>query len=98
MAIIEKRGRCPIHGDVLARANTPNHILHLLLTVVTGGLWVVVWLWLSIGPKSWRCPSCGRSTGSGLLNDIRNADSKPAYIMLGVVFLVAIIASLLVRS
>jgi carbon starvation protein CstA len=26
----------------------PNHILHLLLSVITGGLWLPVWLILSM--------------------------------------------------
>ncbi len=37
----------------------PNHILHLLLTVFTGGLWVIFWILLSIQPGAWRCSQCG---------------------------------------
>lgn len=29
---------------VLARGKRPNHILHLLLSLVTFGLWVLVWI------------------------------------------------------
>ena len=60
MSTIEKSGMCPEHGNVLARAKGTNHILHLLLTIVTGGLWAVVWLFASMGKKDWRCPSCGQ--------------------------------------
>lgn len=29
---------------VMVKGHRPNHILHLLLTVLTLGLWVVVWI------------------------------------------------------
>lgn len=36
-----------------------NHLLHLLLTLVTGGLWIVGWL-IALGLKpGWRCSQCG---------------------------------------
>lgn len=40
---------------------TPNHILHLLLSVLTGGLWLVVWIALALIPRPWRCATCGSS-------------------------------------
>ena len=39
--------RVESQGDyqaVLARGHRPNHLLHLVLTIVTLGLWVFVWL------------------------------------------------------
>jgi len=54
---------CPTHGPVYATANTPNHILHLLLTLVTFGVWLVVWIALTVMPKSYRCPQCGQRLG-----------------------------------
>lgn len=49
---------------VLAERPTPNHILHLLLSVVTAGLWIIVWIILTIGAdfNSYKCPSCGGNT------------------------------------
>jgi len=40
-------------------AAKPNHVLHLLLTLVTGGLWFPVWAWLSMGASKGRCATCG---------------------------------------
>jgi formyltetrahydrofolate hydrolase len=39
---------------VLLIGTRPNHILHLLLSVVTFGLWLIVWALISMngGPKS----------------------------------------------
>ena len=42
----------------------PNHVLHLLLSVVTFGIWLIVWFLLGLmsGARSYRCSQCG-STG-----------------------------------
>lgn len=45
---------------VRAEKQKANHILHLLLTLVTGGLWAFVWLEASFRGK-YRCPTCGSS-------------------------------------
>ena len=39
----------------------PNHVLHLLLSLFTLGLWVPIWILLAIVPDSepWRCSVCG---------------------------------------
>jgi len=47
---------------VLAEKRTPNHILHLLLSIVTGGLWLLVWLFLSLRPQPYLCARCGEVT------------------------------------
>lgn len=33
---------------VLVRGHRPNHVLHLILSVVTFGLWVPVWLGVTV--------------------------------------------------
>ena len=46
--------------NVLAIGRTPNHVLHLLLSLVTCGIWLLIWplvaAW-SIG--GYRCLRCG---------------------------------------
>ena len=60
MGVKEKGGYCDnCSKDVLIRSSTPNHILHLLLSIVTGGLWLIVWLLLIVKVKEWRCTNCG---------------------------------------
>lgn len=46
---------------------TPNHVLHLLLSVVTIGLWLIVWLLITVfKDDSWRCSECGTAaSGAG---------------------------------
>lgn len=51
---------CPTcEKKVRAVMQTPNHILHLLLSIVTGGLWLVVWILVALTPRAWRCTQCG---------------------------------------
>ena len=44
-----------------------NHVLHLILTLVTFGVWGIVWVVLAIGHggKLYRCTQCGTPLGHG---------------------------------
>ncbi len=44
---------------VVARRQGTNHILHLLLSLVTCGLWLLVWGASSVKFGGWRCSFCG---------------------------------------
>jgi hypothetical protein len=37
----------------------PNHTLHIVLTVFTGGLWAIPWILLSMNAKPALCGKCG---------------------------------------
>lgn len=60
----KSRRYCPEHGWILAVQQTPNHVLHLLLSVVTVGFWIPVWLVLIVLSSERRpiCPVCGGPT------------------------------------
>lgn len=46
---------------------TANHALHLLLSVFTLGLWLLVWIFAVAGSgKTGTCVRCGTSTGVGI--------------------------------
>jgi hypothetical protein len=45
--------------QTLHRQETPNHILHFLITFFTCGLWAIVWLVDSGKQRPWRCTFCG---------------------------------------
>lgn len=47
---------------VLAERQTPNHILHLLLSIVTAGLWLIVWALMILSVGRFKCPHCGTVT------------------------------------
>lgn len=44
---------------VLAVRKGTNHILHLLLSIITGGVWIIVWILVSVKMGGWRCSKCG---------------------------------------
>lgn len=55
---------CPAcHSSHLRRVRV-RHGLHLLLSVLTLGLWLVSWLALCIRARAqpWECPACGHRT------------------------------------
>jgi len=45
--------------QVLTQQETPNHILHLLLTILVCGLWLPVWVVICACVKPARCSTCG---------------------------------------
>ena len=47
-----------------------NHILHLLLSIITMGFWVIMWIMITIRHDMWwYCFDCGKKMSSvGFLN------------------------------
>lgn len=60
MAEQKKSGLCADCGRrvVVFRKGT-SHLLHLVLTVLTAGIWVIVWIGTAIKFGGWRCQTCG---------------------------------------
>ncbi len=58
---VEQSQRFCDHCDeyVLAVRKGTNHILHLLLSIITGGIWIIVWILVSVKMGGWRCSKCG---------------------------------------
>jgi hypothetical protein len=71
MGIQKARHYCPQEKKaVIAERQTPNHVLHLLLSVITCGLWLPVWLLLGLfGNGPWLCPSCAARTRGWVTKD-----------------------------
>ena len=42
------------YSAVIQFGGKPNHILHLLLSLVTFGLWLIVWFFIAISSKNYR--------------------------------------------
>ncbi len=60
MAVQEASGYCgECDRQVLVRRPGTNHLLHLVLTVLSAGLWLIVWLGVSVKFGGWRCSRCG---------------------------------------
>jgi hypothetical protein len=73
MAQVESSGYCPTCKQRrLIRRRGTNHVLHLILTVLTLGLWGIVWIALAINNRSHpsRCTVCGTAvSGHAMPND-----------------------------
>lgn len=49
---------------------TPNHLLHLILAIITGGLWIIIWIFQS--KEAPQCTQCGNITSENTNNNILN--------------------------
>lgn len=60
MSLQTSRKYCPTCQS-LGPATRPgaSHVLHLILTVCTGLLWLPVWIFVAYAPGPWRCTRCG---------------------------------------
>lgn len=60
MATKHKQGFCK-DCEKLVPVTSPgtNHILHLLLSIITAGIWVIIWILAAISSGPWRCSICG---------------------------------------
>jgi hypothetical protein len=56
--------------DVLILRHLPLHGLHLLLTCLTIGLWLPVWLWAAHRGRAWHCSQCGRIVLNGAITPL----------------------------
>ena len=77
MGVLTGSGYCPYCREKVMVACTANtHALHLLLTLLTGGIWGIVWLYFRFQPRACVCCQCGRGltrtrlqTSSGSIPD-----------------------------
>ena len=60
MGFVENSGNCKYcKKQVLVKRPTPNHAFHIICSIITGGLWIIGWIIMSI-KAPWRCSQCGR--------------------------------------
>ena len=67
MADQKASGKCRVCGDVLVTRAGTNHILHLILTLITCGFWLLIWILASVKIGGWKCSQCGRSASRSFL-------------------------------
>lgn len=67
MAEDKRGGHCAQCGDrrVVFRKGT-NHILHLLMSIITLGFWLIIWIGVAVKFGGWRCSTCGSSRVSNV--------------------------------
>jgi len=61
MAIIEEKWlyckRCK--KETLAKRKKTNHIFHIIISLITLGLWIPFWIMAILQFNSWHCDVCG---------------------------------------
>ena len=67
MVAQEATGFCKAcNRQVMIRRKGTNHVLHLLLTLVTLGFWLIIWALVSFKIGGWRCSQCGMKVSRSL--------------------------------
>ena len=62
MGTIVKTGSCKVCGrQSRFEKATPSHLVHFILTLVTLGTWLIVWIPVTLwcGLQGFRCATCG---------------------------------------
>lgn len=68
----ETGGYCGHCEDrVLVRRRSTNHVLQLLLCVVTFGLWIPIWFLTSVRFGGWLCAQCGSRASTSIPRSAR---------------------------
>lgn len=68
-SLIEDSGYCPYcEKQVVIHRKATSHLFHLFMTLITGGLWLFVWIICGIDNVyfgDWRCAHCGLKVKKG---------------------------------
>jgi hypothetical protein len=95
----QTQGYCPnCRVYVLATREGMNHVLHLLLSVFLCGLWLPMWVLLTIvdgATATYQCGRCGSVTSSSGPAAVRPSAGGTISYLLYVVFLLALIGGAL---
>jgi hypothetical protein len=84
-----KLATCPGCGqERMFKQHRPNHLMHALLTVFLGGIWLPVWLLAAFHPGAYRCTACGAKYVKP------RRPWSPAFALFGVVVIVLIVLGL----
>ena len=67
MGMQYKSGFCKQCGEQRkVSRKSANHILHLILSVLTAGFWLIVWFLVAIQFGGWRCDTCGSTKANSV--------------------------------
>src|SRR5262249_44327305 len=84
-----KLATCPgCQQERAFRQHLPNHVMHALLTILLGGLWLPVWVLAAFYPGAYRCSACGAKYVKP------RRPWSPAFVLFGVLVVVLIVAGL----
>jgi hypothetical protein len=60
MATQEATGNCKLcNRQVLIRRKATTHIFHFIMSLLTAGVWIIIWILCAVRIGGWRCTVCG---------------------------------------
>lgn len=69
MSVQQARGWCDdCEKNMKIERPGTNHVLHIILSLLTLGLWIPIWSICSIKIGGWRCVQCGSKCRRKLLS------------------------------
>jgi len=73
---------CPgCNKAVMAVRDTPSHLVHFVLSLTTAGIWLVVWIGLTlIRLGRFRCPKCRAATLPSVPDHKPITHRRPAFL------------------
>lgn len=63
-----------------------NHVLHCILSICTGGLWIIIWILAIFADDNYRCSECGQKVKLGTTEPLQHCPSCEAIIEKDVLF------------
>jgi len=106
MNIEYKRKWCPeCNSYVRSEHQRQNNVFHLLMTIITGGLWIFVWFACTFSTTfaAWQCPQCGSKKLTGMAERTASGDMRltgmlanEAKGLIAMVFILGIVVAILV--
>ena len=77
-----------------------NHILHVLLTVVTAGFWIIAWIYIALSHnKKTQCTICGHDKKfiEDFISENKNSEDGSSGIMVIFALLFIVIAAFMIH-
>ena len=57
-----------------------NHVLHGILTLCTGGVWLIIWILAALADDNYRCIECGKKVKLGSTEPVNHCPECKAII------------------
>jgi hypothetical protein len=99
MPIEQKQDYCAACGtNTLFQRSTPHHLIHVLVTVFSCGLWLIPWMIFAwVHDSAYRCQTCGGEPGTPAQKKARIAQAAAIdAIFIGILLTILIFISVYV--
>jgi uncharacterized protein (DUF983 family) len=64
-----------------------SHVLHLLLSIITAGIWLIIWVLVAVSNSSQgQCTQCGQAMGAP-----KEGDYTRVYVVLAILVVIGVV-------